>query len=218
VSSDTYREGVAPLRQIDPEGLYHVMSRGNYRAKVFIDEDHYVRYLSLLQRVAKRRQWMVLDWCLMPNHFHLVIQLTEGGLSEGMRELNGCFSRWSNERTGRTGTGHLWKNRFTCRDIVREGHLWAVFQYVPLNPVAADLSKLPEDWPWCGYRATIGAEYPFRFHRPDELLRHFATQPQVALRRYRDFVHEGLVRIGESTWSDQGEASPPPALVVESAA
>ena len=193
---------MAPLREIDPEGLYHVMSRGNFRGNVFIDEDHYVRHLAILERAAKRRHWVVLDWCLMPNHYHLVVQLTDGGLSEGMRELNGCFSRWSNERTGRTGTGHLWKNRFRSLDVTREGHLWEVFRYIPLNPVAAALAKAPEEWPWCGYRATIGADYPYRFHHPAELLKYFAPSPTVALRQYRTFVGDSLGRGSQPTWSD----------------
>src|SRR5262245_22237960 len=103
---------IAPLREIDPQGIYHVMSRGNFRQIVFANDDEFARYLQLLQRVTARRLWTILDWCLIPSHVHLAIQLTNGGLSEGMRELNGGFSRWRNARTRRTGTGHLWKNRF----------------------------------------------------------------------------------------------------------
>ena len=87
---------MAPLREIDPAGIYHVMSRGNFRQPIHFDEAHYAKKVRLLARVAKHRRWIVLDWCLITNHHHFVIQLTEGGLSEGMRELNGCFSRWSN--------------------------------------------------------------------------------------------------------------------------
>jgi REP element-mobilizing transposase RayT len=194
---------MAPLREVDPTGLYHVMSRGNFRGRIYLDEDHYVHYLSLLTRVARRRNWVVIDWCLMPNHYHLVIQLTDGGLSEGMRELNGCFSRWSNSQTGRTGTGHFFKNRFRSLEIIRDGHFWSVLRYLPLNPVEADLSKDPADWPWTGYRATIGAEHPFPFHQPGELLKNFAVKPKTALSRYMRFVGEGLVRPGRAPWSDE---------------
>jgi REP element-mobilizing transposase RayT len=96
---------VAPIRDFDPAGLYHVMSRGNFRQRVFIDEDHYLRGVHYLDQASRRYRWIVLDWCFMPNHYHLVIRLTDGGLSEGMRELNGCFSRWSNSRMGRTELG-----------------------------------------------------------------------------------------------------------------
>lgn len=191
---------------IDPTGLYHVFSRGNYRATIFFDDDHFEKYLSLLARVARRRRWAVLDWCLMPNHFHLLLQLQEGGLSEGMRELNGCFSRWSNRQTDRTGTGHLVKNRFGSVDVIREGHLWNVITYIPLNPVRAGLTPRPEDWAWSGYRATIGLEHPRVFHEPARLLRLFTGDRAEALRRYEAIVADALVRGRQSKWSDHEAA------------
>jgi putative transposase len=194
---------MAPLREIDPEGVYHAMSRGNFRQEVFLDDDHYAKYLSLTDRVSRRYRWTVLDWCLIPNHFHLLIQLTNDGLSDGMRELNGCFSRWSNLRTGRTRTGHLWKNRPTLINVFKEGHFWELTRYIPINPVRAGLSRLPEDWRWSGHRAILGLEHPYRFHQPAELLRYFDNRPDIAVAKYRDLVHEGLVRGGHVRWSDQ---------------
>jgi putative transposase len=193
---------VAPLRDVDPEGLYHVFSRGNFRQPTFLDEDHYAKFLRLLHRVTLRRSWTILDWCLMPNHYHLVVQLNAGGLSDGMKELNGCFSRWSNLRTGRTRSGHLWQNRFKSLDLEDPAHLWEVLRYVPNNPVAKGLVERPEDWPWSGYRATIGLEHPYAFHQPSELLRYFAVTPSVAIERYKRFVRDGLVRAGLVSWSD----------------
>jgi putative transposase len=202
---------------VDPTGLYHVFSRGNFRQTVFLDERHYRRFVALLTRVTARRRWTILDWCLLPNHYHLILQLTEDGLSDGMRELNGCFSRWSNLRTDRTNTGHLWKNRFTSLDLVAESHLWEVIRYVPNNPVEADLARRPEDWRWSGYRATIGLEHPYPFHQPGQLLRYFGAEPQSAVKRYVRFVHEGLVRSGHDPRSDHdAELAAPTRAVVES--
>jgi REP element-mobilizing transposase RayT len=184
---------MAPLREVDPTGLYHVMSRGNFRDRIFLDDDHFARYIHLLQRVSDRRAWSVLDWCLIPNHYHLLVQLTDGGLSDGMRELNGCFSRWSNLQTGRTGTGHVVKNRFTSIEVTDDGYLFEVLRYIPNNPVRAGLVSLPEDWRWCGYRANVGLENPYAFHRPAELLRYFSPGRTAALERYLNFVREGRV-------------------------
>ena len=199
----SYRRRVAPPRAIDPTGLYHVFSRGNYRAPIFLDDDHLDKYLLLLARVTARRNWTVLDWCLMPNHYHLLVRLEDGGLSDGMRELNGCFSRWSNRQTGRTGTGHLVRNRFGLIDVVREGHLWELLGYIPLNPVRAGLVAKPEDWRWSGYRATIGLEHPYAFHRPYELLRLVADSHADPRARYGALVEEARVREEEAKWSDQ---------------
>ena len=203
----TYRGLVAPLREIDPVGIYHVMSRGNYRGTVFYGEGEYSNYLTRLQRVSNAKNWTVLDWCLIPNHVHLVVQLTDGGLSEGMRELNGGFSRWHNARTGRTRTGHLWKNRFRSLDLANETHFREVLRYVPANPVRHGLVRNPEDWPWSGYRATIGLEYPYAFHQTSELLRYFGSNPATARRRYKAFVSDGLARTGHVPWSDEGYES-----------
>jgi len=194
---------VAPPRIIDPTGLYHVMSRGNYKQTMFHDDSHFEKYVELLDRVADRRRWLVLDWCLIPNHYHLLIQLQDDGLSDGMRELNGCFSRWSNRETGRTGTGHLVKNRPKFVDVVRDGHLWELLSYLPLNPVRAGLSGTPADWRWSGYRATIGLEHPRRFHEPNELLRLFSRDKARAIMLYQALVRESLVHDGQPNWSDQ---------------
>jgi putative transposase len=179
------------------------MSRGNFKQEMFRDDDHFSKYLELVDRVAIRRRWIVLDWCLTRNHDHLLIQLTNDGLSDGMRELNGCFSRWSNRQTGRTGTGHLVKNRPNFVDVMREAHLWELLTYIPLNPVRAGLVGSPEEWRWSGYRATIGLEHPYRFHQPNELLRLFSRDRAEAVRRYRALVAEVRVRDVPAMWSDQ---------------
>lgn len=194
---------VAHPREIDPTGLYHVFSRGNYKSTIFLDESHGTKFLALLRRVTERYHWTVLDWCLMPNHYHLFLRLEDGGLSEGMRELNGCFSRWSNRMTARTGTGHLVKNRFGLVDVLRDGHLWELFSYIPLNPVRAGLVRRPDEWPWSGYRATIGLEHPQVFHRPYALLRLLAADGGDPRTRYIALVEEARVRDEEAKWSDQ---------------
>jgi putative transposase len=185
------------------------MSRGNFRATIFLDDDHYAKYVELLGRVARRRDWRVLDWCLIPNHYHLLIQLTDDGLSAGMRELNGCFSRWSNLQTRRTYTGHVLKNRFGSVEVVDEGHLFEVMRYIPNNPVKAELAPRPEDWPWSGYQATVGVEYPYPFHKPAELLEYFGPFGGDALRRYRAWVADGQALDGqgpvESTSANRSE-------------
>jgi len=183
------------------------MSRGNYRQTIFPDDDHYAKFVRLLTRVSRKQRWIILDWCLMPNHFHLAVQLVEGGLSGGMQELNGCYSRWSNSLSGRTGTGHLVKNRFKGIPLKRDAHFWSVLRYIPLNPVKGKLVKHPADWPWSGYRATVGLEHPYPFHQPAQLLRFFAATPKVALRRYRQFIEDGLVQEVHDPWSDEPEPS-----------
>jgi hypothetical protein len=105
-----------------------------------------------------------------------------------MRELNGTYSRWSNRLADRTGTGHLVKNRFGCTRPETDGHLWELFRYIPNNPVEAGLVAAPEDWPWSGFRATLGLDRTRPFHQPSELLRYFGDYPETAVERYRQYV------------------------------
>jgi REP element-mobilizing transposase RayT len=197
-------EGMAKRRIVDPTGLYHVYSRGNFRQTIFPDHEHYLAFLRRLEKASRRRAWLILDWCLIPNHFHLIVQLQDGGLSEGMRELKGGFSRWSNAQFDRTRTGHLFQNRFGSKLVDSDAYFSALTSYVPNNPVLADLADVPEDWPWSGYRATMGLEHPYRFHQPSELLKYFGDRPETAVERYRQHVQDGLVRAGHVPWSDQG--------------
>jgi putative transposase len=182
---------MARRREVDPRGTYHVTSRGNYRQPIFVDDDHYEHYLKMLTTVSRKYEWLVLDWCLLPNHFHLVLRLLDDGLSDGMRELNGGFSRWTNRIHGRTGTGHLVRNRFGAKPIKSDEHMLEVCRYVPLNPVRAGLVERAEDWPWSGYRATLGLEDARIFHSPDLVLRLFHSEPTEARSRLADWVESG---------------------------
>ena len=182
---------MAKRRVIDPGGYYHVTSRGNYRQTIFADASHHEHHLLLIEEVARKFGWLVLDWCHLPNHFHLFIRLQDGGLSEGMRRLNGGFSRWTNAVHERTGTGHLVRNRFVSRYIEDEPHFLEMCRYLPLNPVVAGLARRADEWRWGGYIATSGLTHPRPFHRPDLILRTFNDEPTVARARLGAWVEDG---------------------------
>jgi putative transposase len=182
---------VAKRRIIDPTGYYHVTSRGNYRHTIFVDDSHYERHLLMVEEVAQRFGWLILDWCHLPNHFHLFLRLQTGGLSEGMQRLNGGFSRWTNLVHERTGTGHLVRNRFVSRYIKHESHFLEMCRYLPLNPVAAGLATHAGEWRWSGYSATLGLAHPRPFHRPELILRTFHDDPTLARARLGAWVEDG---------------------------
>jgi putative transposase len=193
---------VAQRRETDPEGTYHVMSRGNYRQVIFPDVDHINRWLHLVGRVTAKRRWIVADWCVMPNHFHVLVRLTDGGLSEGMQELNGCYSRWSNAVRGMTGTGHLVRNRFRSRPVSHDPYFLQLLRYLAWNPAAANLVRSPEEWPWSGHRALAGLEHPRPFHRPTAVLQLFSEDPTEAHQRYREHVATSHAPEEPDPWSD----------------
>ena len=179
-------------RDFDPDGIYHLTSRGNDRRTIFRDDFDRHAFLDRLAANALKHRWIVLAYCLMTNHYHLVVSAPHGGISRGMQQLNGGYSRRTNSRYGRRG--HLFRNRFSVTVISRDAHLLEVCRYVVLNPMRAGICERPEDWPWSSYAACAGLELAPRFLAADELLSLFGKHPTEARRSYAAFVAEGMSR------------------------
>jgi REP element-mobilizing transposase RayT len=182
-------------RDFDPDGVYHVTSRGNDRRTIFRDDFDRRAFLGRLSANALKHRWIVLAYCLMTNHYHLVVSAPHGGISPGMQEVNGGYSRRTNSRYGRSG--HLFKNRFSATTVARDEHLLEACRYVVLNPVRAKMCKRAQDWPWSSYHACAGLRLAPRFLAVDELLGLFGNDPTDARRRYAAFVSEGPVRASD---------------------
>lgn len=145
-----------PLRIEFPGALYHVTSRGDNKCTIFTNTKDRNRFLSIYSEICTRLQWVTYAWCLMGNHFHLVVETPEPNLSEGMRVLNGTYTQYFNRAHGRTG--HLFQGRFHSILVDRNPYLLEVIRYVVLNPVRAGLATSPHEWPWSSFRATAGLE------------------------------------------------------------
>ncbi len=176
-------------REIEPGGIYHVTSRGNNKAEVFLDEGDRLLFTDLLTRTAQRHEWHVFAHCLMTNHYHLVVRVRTGALSAGMCLLNGDFARKANRRHGRIG--HVFNDRFSAVQIKRDSHLLEACRYVVLNPIRAGLCERPESWRWSSYRACAGLEYAPAFLAERELLALFGGRLDRARRGFCAFVAEG---------------------------
>ena len=185
-----------PPRTVDPNGIYHVVARGNDRRAIFLTDQDRTRFGSVLARSVERCAWQCLAYCLMTNHYHLVVAVPTGELSAGMRDLNGGYARIFNARHG--CEGHLFRNRFRYGAIERDGHLLEACRYVVLNPVRARLCVLPEAWPWSSYRACAGLEWAPRFLADRQLLRFFGRSPATARRRYRAFVADARHQVSDT--------------------
>jgi putative transposase len=126
--------------------MFHVTTRGVARAVIFVDEDDYGYFHAQLVRVKRRFDWTVHAYCLMPNHYHLIVETTRAELSKGMQRLNGLYAQHFNHRHDRVG--HLFQNRFSSYVIESEDHFEQALAYVRANPVEAGLCERVEDWPW----------------------------------------------------------------------
>ncbi len=118
-------------------------------------------FMALLAQSIHRRRWICLAYCLMANHYHVIVQLTEPNLSVGMHRLNWLYALRFNERHGHVG--HLFESRFHSRTIETTEHLTSALAYVVLNPVRAGLCADPADWSWSSFRPTAGLERCPRF-------------------------------------------------------
>jgi len=185
-----------PLRIELEGGLYHVTSRGDRREAIYEDDEDRRKFLNILSDVTGQMRWLCYGYCLMDNHYHLLIETPEGNLAKGMRQLNGIYSQASNRRHGRCG--HLFQGRYKSIMADAEAHLLELSRYVVLNPVRAGMAADPSDWPWSSYNATAGKAKAPDWLAVARLLAHFAKQPAAARRGYAAFVLDGIGK--ESIW------------------
>ena len=146
----------------------------------------------MYERISAKYRWGTLTWALVDNHHHFVVRLTCGGLSEGMRELHGGFSRWIHQIYGLTRQGHLFRHAFFARELRDDREILVACSYVDLNIARAHQGTPPEKSTWCGYRANIGLEHPRRFHSPSALLEIVDRRPAAARAAYAEYVQNGL--------------------------
>jgi REP element-mobilizing transposase RayT len=180
-----------PLRLEFPGAVYHVMARGNAKQAIYLDDRDRVAFLEALWRICKRLDWQVWAYCLMNNHYHLLLQTAEPTLTQGMRDLNGVYAQAFNRRHGIVG--HLFQGRYRSLVVDKAGYLLEVTRYIVLNPVRSGLCQLPEDWGWSSYRATLGlAGAPLRL-AARAALAPFGPNLDHSRQAFAEFVRGGMV-------------------------
>ena len=178
-----------PLR-VEYEGaLYHVTSRGNARQDIYVDDEDRSSFLAVLTDAVDRFSWICHAYCLMSNHYHLLIETPHANLSQGMRFLNSVYTQKFNRRHRRIG--HVLQGRFKSILVEKESHLLELARYVVLNPVRAKMVRSVRHWPWSSYRATAGQEEPLPLLTTDWILAQFGDQRGRATASYRKFVRKG---------------------------
>ncbi|WAR46829.1 transposase [Methylomonas rapida] len=187
-----------PLRLELAGGLYHVTSRGNGRQDIYLDDEDRQNWLDLLGETCVRFNWICHAYCLMTNHYHIVIETVEGNLSHGMRQLNGVYTQRFNRRHDRVG--HVFQGRYKAILVDKDSYLLELSRYVVLNPVRAGMVNDAADWYWSNYLATIGKTVPPEWLQVNGLLRQFGSDRCKATLRYIDFVRAGVGLA--SVWKD----------------
>ena len=196
---------MARSRRVTTVGVVqHVMNRGNRRATIFRKPADYVAFIALLLEAGRRFKVRLLAFCLMPNHWHLVLVADEeGAISSYMRWVTGTHVRRYHRRYGLEGTGHLYQGRYTSVLVQSDRHLVTVLRYTESNALRAGLVSRAEDWQWSSLGAPANikgqllAESPVR--RPPDWLE-LVNQPVPNLARIRDCVTRGRP-FGSLVWT-----------------
>lgn len=179
-----------PLRLEFPEALYHLTSRGDRRENIYEDDEDRLAFLEVFSSVIEQFNWVCYAYCLMNNHYHLLVQTPDANLSKGMRQLNGVYTQAYNRRHQKTG--HLFQGRYKSILVDEDHYLLELGRYIVLNPVKAGRVKKVDQWEWSSYLATAGQASIPEWLSSDYLLSQFSVQRKTAIRKYQAFVQEGL--------------------------
>jgi len=176
---------MARARRDESPGFHHVVSRGNNKRRIYDDDRDRAFFALHVTRIARAHGWRILAYCLMDNHYHLVIHVGDKGLSRGMCELNTGYAVYYNRAHGRVN--HLFGKRYWNRRIKSEKSLLNVIRYVVQNPQRAGGRRELESYVWTSYPATVGRAFSRIELARDELLALFGATPSSALAAFRSF-------------------------------
>jgi REP element-mobilizing transposase RayT len=179
-----------PLRSWDDNALYHLIFKGNFGQPIVCDSEERGELQRRLGVVAAKYDVIVLAFCCMDTHVHLLIRVGRGDASKAMQELIGGFARWRNRR--HRVRGNLFRSRFWSKLVRDDGQLLVTARYIELNPVAAGMRRSPEEWQWSSCRANLGRARPPGFLARAQFLRIFGSDPAKARDRYERFLRAGI--------------------------
>ena len=179
-----------PLRIEFAGAIYHVMSRGNARQDIVLDDADREKRLDWLRRTVETYGWRLHAFALMTTHDHLFLETPEPNLSAGMQYPGGSYTSYFNRRHRRCG--HLFQGRFKGHLIEEDGYFLEVSRYIHLNPVRAKAVARPEQYPWSSYRGYQRASRTVTWVTYDRVLGQFDTSSRLARRAYTRFVRAGI--------------------------
>ncbi len=177
-----------PLRVEYPGAYYHVINRGNGGEKIFKNDRDKEKFLEYLATAVQRFSVIVHTYCLMDNHFHLLLQTQDANLSKAIQWLNVSYATYFNKKRQRSG--HLFQGRFKAVLVDADEYLEQLSRYIHLNPVQAKIVAKPMDYPWSSYPAFVGKTKNPEWLTTGEILSHFEKRRSTAIKKYKSFIEE----------------------------
>jgi len=184
-----------PLRIEYPGAFYHITSRGNERRSIFRMKGDYERFTSCLESATKRYGAKIHCFCLMPNHYHLLLETPRANLRAILHHLNTSYTNYFNAKTGRVG--HLFQGRYRAILVEKDTYALELSRYIHLNPVRAHLIKEPSDYPWSSYLAYVEKGRGWEWLQIDFILGQMSLDEKEARRRYRKYIEEVIEQSSE---------------------
>lgn len=183
-----------PLRIEYENAYYHVMNRGQARRTIFHGEEYYKAFLRTLAEAHTRFGLQIHAYCLMDNHYHLLVKTPEGNLQRAMRHVGSVYTQWYNRK--RKTDGALFRGRYKAILVDQDEYLLHLSKYIHKNPYEADIVGRLEDYSWSSYRCYIGLQKPQSWLYLQEVYGQLQAKRQVAKKYqayvYKDGIHEML--------------------------
>lgn len=177
-----------PLRITYPGAFYHVTSRGNERKDIFKSKRDRERFLEYLESATQRYNAVIHVYCMMDNHYHLLLETPSGNLPQIMRHLNGAYTTYFNVKRKRSG--HLFQGRYKAILVDIDEYAKELSRYIHLNPVRAKMVAIPEAYTWSSYQFYIGKQKSPEWLYIDFILSYFGKKVSIAQNNYQQFVTE----------------------------
>ena len=178
-----------PLRIEYPGAFYHVTSRGNEQRGIYKSKKDREQFLHYLETAKERYGAVIHTYCLMDNHFHLLLETPKGNLSQIMRHINGAYTTYFNVKRKRAG--HLFQGRYKAILVEADEYAEELSRYIHLNPVRAGLVNKPEEFEWSSHRYYVGKTKP-EWLRTDLILGYFDKKISLARKKYKKFVEDSI--------------------------
>jgi len=144
--------------RLDMAGFHHVVNRGVEKRNIFIDQDDYKYFLELICAGCLEYKVDVHSYCLMSNHYHILIETREDNLSKFMRALNAKYASYFNRKYKRVG--HLWQGRFKSWYVSSVAYLYTLIKYIEFNPLEAKMVKELKDYKFSSYNSFLDNDKP----------------------------------------------------------
>ncbi len=182
-----------PLRIEYPGAFYHITSRGNARQNIFKNNRDFIEFLNILKETTDRYSWECYAYCLMSNHYHLLIKTLDPNLSQGMRQLNGVYTQKFNylHKT----VGHLFQGRYKAILVDEEKYFYELVRYIVLNPVRAKMVKNLENYRWSSHQEIL------KENKKNICVREKVIERFESLGKYKEYINLAGVDDGE-VWED----------------